>query len=140
GPRAYAGLRISGDVGRVEHAEGSLEGPAAGEARTALPGMAHLAVGGLREISAACHQIGRAQLGRHPHGTLALVVRQADGTSARKAERSWRQQKPSADGKEHENDESANEPWPCARRAHVRLLLAITLRSMGMRRSGTPVA
>ena len=62
-PAADAGLRVRGDIGRVDRSERSWQGEAAGKDRAARSGVARVAVAKRRELGASFDRCFRKRLG-----------------------------------------------------------------------------
>src|SRR5262249_28062234 len=135
---ADASVLVGRDVGRIERAERQLEAEPAGKILAAGPGVAGHAIGGTRQIRAALDGACLGERGRDAGWTCTLVVSERDARSARKVERAGTADDPGAYGDRDDDDRSDAEQD--SRSCTHAFFPAISLRSIGRRRSATPVA
>ena len=134
---ADAGVFVGRDVGRVERAERQRNRQAAGIVRAARRGVADQAIGGAREIFAALDLIGIGEILRNAGRIGLVVIRERNRAAAGERQRSLGE---SLQG-EHDRGYQDNEDNDHDAGAHdTHALTASARRSIGSRRSATPVA
>jgi hypothetical protein len=134
---ADAGGFVGRDVGRVERPERQRKRQPAGIVRAARRGVANQAIGGAGEIFAALEQIGIGEIRRNAGRVGLMVIRERNHVAAGERQRSLRENPKHEHGGGNQGDED-NDRDAGAHDTYA--LTASARRSIGSRRSATPVA
>ena len=135
---ADAGVLVGRDIGRIDRPERQRNSQAAGILGASGRGVANHAVGGACEIFAAFDLVRIGKCGGNAGRIGAMIIRQRNRRAAGECHRPGIKQPPADDGRNNQ-DNNDNEDNACAHDTYA-LLAAIAARSIGRRRSATPVA
>src|SRR4029077_11448586 len=133
------GFLVRSDIGGIQRAEWQNQGKPAGIGPVARHRVAGPAICGARQIFAALDDIGILEI-RGDAGWIAAAIIGERNVRSGKSGGTWIEHLPGKDGCDHHQNENDKD---YAARAHRRYALpgtAIALRSIGNRRSATPVA